>query len=171
MADDWRALLTEYAHATNLFERASRTLTRALVTSSVPRDEIEALVEAEAKARDAAALARLRLVNLWRATTSAEIDDGMAPLSSEALEIARQYNELDDQDRELITRLIHLAAASPRSVREDVSQRLIAPPKPKTQAELRGRVEAVIAYIDDLAREPGIAETPDGKDTSCDTSN
>ena len=152
MADDWRELLTEYEYAINLFERASRTLTRALVTSGVPRDEIEALVEAETRAREAAAAARLRLVNLWRASTDGQVNDWTRP-SLEVLEIASQFSELDDEDRELITRLIQLVATAPRSVQDEVGQRLTAPPKPATQSELRGRVETVIAYLEEGARE------------------
>ena len=153
MAGDWRTLLTEYECAIALFERASRTLTRALVTGSVPRGEIEALIDAETKARDATALARLRLVNLWRATTDRQVDDGSQPLSPEVVAVMSQLSELDDEDRVLITQLIHLVAAAPRSVQDEVGQRLAAPPKPMSQAELRGRLEAVIAYLDNPSRD------------------
>jgi hypothetical protein len=152
MSDDWRALLTEYEYAVDLLERASRTLTRALVTDSVPRDEIEALVDAEIAAREATASARLRLVNLWRATSS-QPNHGINPPSSHVLEVLQRFSELNDEDRKLITRLIHLVAAAPRNVHDEVGQRLTAPPKPTTQAELRGRVEAVIAYLDCGERE------------------
>jgi hypothetical protein len=144
---DWRALLNEYEYAVDLFERASRTLTRALITGSVPRDEIEILVDAEAKARDATGLARLHLVNLWRATAAGQLNDRIKPPSPEVLEIASQFSEFDDEDSVLIARLIQLVAAVPRSVQDEVGQKLTALPKPTTQAELRGRVEAVIAYI------------------------
>jgi hypothetical protein len=90
-----------------LFERASRTLSRALVTSSVPRDEIDALVDAETKARDATAFSA-PASNLWRASTDDQVNDGMKRPSPEVLEIARHFSELDDEDRGLITRLIHL---------------------------------------------------------------
>jgi len=150
VTDHWRALLEEYQYAVDLLERASRILTRALLTDGAPRDEIEALIEAEAKARDATASARLRLVNLWRATGGGHVNDGMKPLSAEVLEIASQCSELDDEDRVLIARLIQGVAAVSRSVQHEVRERLTAPPKPTTQAELRGRVEAVIAYLDSL---------------------
>ena len=155
MADerDWRELLTEYQYAITLFERASRTLTRALLTSGVPRDDIEALVEAEAKAREATASARMRLVDLWRATKDLQVSDWMKPLSPEVLEIARQFSELDEENSELIARLIQLVAAAPRSVHDEAGQRLMAPPQPTTAAEVRGRVEAVIAYIEGRALE------------------
>ena len=156
MADerDWRELLTEYQYAITLFERASRTLTRALLMSGAPRDDIEALVEAEAKAREATASARMRLVDLWRATADGQLSDWMKPLSPEVLEIAQQFSDLDEENGELIARLIQLVAAAPRSVHDEAGQRLMAPPQPTTQAELRGRVEAVIAYIEGRALEP-----------------
>ena len=153
MADNWRTLLAEYEYAVALLERASRTLTRALLTDGIPRDEIEALIEAETKARDATASARLRLVNLWRANAEAPVNDGMKPLSAEVLEIASQFSELDDEDRMLVARLIQGVAAVSQSVQDEVRERLTAPPKPTTQTELRGRVEAVIAYLDSLERE------------------
>jgi hypothetical protein len=153
VADDWRALLEEYQYAVDLVERASRTLTRALVTDGLPRDEIEALIAAETKARDATAAARLRLVNLWRATADGHVNDGKKPLSAEVLEIASQFSQLDDEDRVLIARLLRGVAAASQSVQEEVRERLTAPPKPATQAELRARVEAVIAYLDSLEQD------------------
>jgi hypothetical protein len=153
VADNWRRLLEEYEYAVDLLGRASRVLTRALLTDGAPRDEIEALIEAETKARDATASARLRLVNLWRASGDGHVNDGMKPLSAEVLEIASQCSELDDEDRVLVVRLIQGVAAVSRSVQDEVRERLTAPPKPTTQAELRGRVEAVIAYLDSLEHE------------------
>jgi hypothetical protein len=153
MAGDWRTLLSEYEYAVDLLERASRTLTRALVTDAVSREEIEALVDAEIKAREATASARLRLVDLWRATAHDQHNDGMEPLSPKVLEIASQLSELDDQDRVLVMRLIQLVAAAPRSVQDEVGQRLAAEPRPVTHDGLRGRVEAVIAYLGGSARE------------------
>jgi hypothetical protein len=153
MADNWRTLLAEYEYAVDLLASASRTLTRALLTDGIPREEIEALIEAETKARDATASARLRLVNLWRATANGSVTDGMKPLSAEVLEIASQFVDLDDEDRVLIARLIQGVAAASQSVQDEVRERLTAPPKPTTQAELRWRVEAVVAYLDSLERE------------------
>ena len=153
MAGSWRTLLNEYEYAVDLLERGSRTLTQALVTDGVSREEIEALVDAEITAREATASARMRLVNLWRATAQGERNEGMNPPSPKVLEIASQLSELDDEDRVLVTRLIQLVAAAPRSVQDEVGQRLAAEPKPVTQAALRGRVEAMIAYLDDSARE------------------
>jgi hypothetical protein len=153
MADNWRTLLEEYEYAVALLTRASRTLTRALLTGGIPHDQIEALIEAEIKARDAIASARLRLVNLWRATADGHVDDGIKPLSAEVLEIASQFSELDKDDRVLITQLIQAVAAASPSVLDEVRERLGAPPKPTTQAKLRGRVEAVIAYLDGRQRQ------------------
>ena len=150
VANNWRALLEHYQYAVDLLERASRTLTRALVSDGAPREEIEALIEAETKARDATASARLQLVNLWRATADGHGTDGMKLLSAEVLEIASGFSALDDQDRALIARLIQGAAATPRSVQDEVRERLTASPNPTTRAELRGRVETVIAYLDSL---------------------
>jgi hypothetical protein len=151
VAENWRTLLEHYQHAVDLLERASRTLTRALSTEGVPRDEIEDLVEAETKARDAAAAARLRLINLWRATARGHGNVGMKPPSAEVLEIASQFSELDDEDRVLIARLIERMAAASRSIQHEVREKLTANPSPATRAELRARVEAVIAYLDALA--------------------
>lgn len=150
MSDDWRTRLEEYQHAVLLLARASHTLTRALLTDGTPRDAIEALLEAETKARDATTSARLRLVDFWRATANRRVDDGMKPRSAEVLELASQFSELDDGDRVLIARLIELVAATSRSVQDEVRERLTAPPKPTTEEELRGRVEAVIAYLGSL---------------------
>jgi hypothetical protein len=141
--------LEDYQYAVDLLERASRTLTRALLADGAPRDEIEALIEAETKARDATASARTRLVNLWRATADGHVN-GMKPPSAEVLEIASQFSALDNEDRVLIARLIRRVAAAPRSVQDEVRERLTASPNPTTQAELRGRVEAVIAYLDSV---------------------
>ena len=74
----------------------------------------------------------------WRATK--------AP-SHELIEIASQFSDLTDQDREHLVRLIDLAAEATPTVQVEIRQRLTAPPKPATQAELRGRVEAAIAYV------------------------
>ena len=153
MVDNWRTLLEDYEYAVDLLERASRTLTRALLADRAPRDEIEALIEAEMKARDATASARLRLVNLWRATADGHANDGTKPLAAEVFEIASQFSELNDEDRVLIAQLIQGVAAASRSVQDEVRERLTASPKPTTQAELRGRVEAVIAYLDSLERD------------------
>jgi hypothetical protein len=153
VADDWRALLEEYQYAVDLVERASRTLTRALLTDGLPRDEIEALIEAETKARHATAAARLRLVNLWRATADGHVSERMKPPSAEVLEIASQFSRLDDEDRVLIARLLRGVAAASQSVQDKVRERLTAPPMPATQAELRARVEAVIAYLDSLEQD------------------
>lgn len=153
MADNWRTLLEQYQYGVDLLERASRTLTRALLTDAAPRDEIEALIEAETKARDATASARLQLVNLWRATADGRGNDGMKLLSTEVLEIASQFSALDDGDRALIARLIRGAAAASRSVQAEARERLTALPRPTTRAELGARVEAVIAYLDSLERQ------------------
>lgn len=150
MADDWRTLLEDYQYAVDLLEHASRTLTVALATDGASRDEIEALIEAETRARDATASARLRLVNLWRAAADRHVNGGTKPLSAEVLEIASQFSELDNEDRVLFARLIQGVAAASHSVQREVRERLTAPPKPTTQAELRGRVEAVLAYLDSL---------------------
>jgi hypothetical protein len=77
--------------------------------------------------------------------------------SPEVLEIASQFSEFDDEDSVLIARLIQLVAAVPRSVQDEVGQKLAALPRPTTQAELRGRVEAVIAYIYNASSESGFA--------------
>jgi hypothetical protein len=150
VADNWRTLLEYYEYAVDLLERASRTLTRALLTDGAPRDEIEALIEAETKARDATASARLQLVNLWRATADGRGTDDMKLLSAEVLEIASQFSALDAEDRALIARLIQGAAAASRSVQDEVRHRLTANPSPTTRAELRARVAAAIAYLDSL---------------------
>ena len=152
MTDDWRTRLEEYQYSVDLLARASRTLTRALLTDGTPRDEIEVLIEAETNARDATASARLRLVDLWRATANGHVEGEMKPLSAEVLEIASQCSDLDHEDRVLIARLIQVVAAASRSVQDEVRERLTAPPQPTTQTELRGRVEAVIAYVDSLER-------------------
>jgi hypothetical protein len=156
MADDWRGLLTEYEFAVDLFERASRTLTRAMMTSSIPRDQIEVLVNAEAKARDATTAVRLRLINLWRATADDKVND-VKSLSAEVLGIAMQFSELDEDDRVLVSRMIQLVAAAPPSVQDEIGQKLAAPRKPSTQAELRDRVEEAIAYLEERAHGPSKA--------------
>jgi hypothetical protein len=74
----------------------------------------------------------------------------MKPPSAEVLEIASQFSQLDDEDRVLIARLLRGVAAASQSVQDKVRERLTAPPMPATQAELRARVEAVIAYLDSL---------------------
>jgi hypothetical protein len=153
VADHWRTLLEQYQYGVDLLERASRTLTRALLTDGAPRDEIEALIEAETKARDATASARLRLVNLWRATADGRGNDGMKLLSAEVLQIASQFSALDDGDRALIARLIQGAAAASRTVQGEARERLTALPRPTTRAELGARFEAVIDYLDSRERD------------------
>ena len=67
---DWPQLLTEYQAAIEEFAQVSRALTAALMEGKSAADDIQALLARETSARDAVALTRMRLVNLWRDSQS-----------------------------------------------------------------------------------------------------
>jgi hypothetical protein len=64
----WPSLLTDYEAAIAEFERASVELTAALAHRVTSRREFDSLLVAEARAREAVIVRRMRLINLWRAT-------------------------------------------------------------------------------------------------------
>ena len=78
--EDWPALLAAYEAAIADFSAISRALTSALVDSKSGPDDVQALLAAEARAKDAVTLARMRLVNLWRASQG---DFELPPLPTE----------------------------------------------------------------------------------------
>ena len=77
---DWPALLTAYESALEEFERASKALTAALLQPGGPNGESRVLLAAEAMARDAVVLTRMRLMNAWR-DTDAQL--GVLPVSAQ----------------------------------------------------------------------------------------
>jgi len=146
-----RDLRHRYNAAYTAYQSCVQALTEVTMSGKRPSPELQAnearaLHElTESRARLLAALAETekdegaaRVARPWRATNSP---------SHELIEIASQFSELTDQDREHILTLIDLATEAPPTVQVEVRQRLTAPPKPVTQAELRGRVEAAIAYV------------------------
>ncbi len=76
----WPALLADYETAVQEFAQVSRALTAALVDGKSSPEDVQALLAAEARTRDAVALMRMRLVNQWR---SSQVDLGTLPLPSE----------------------------------------------------------------------------------------
>jgi hypothetical protein len=77
----------------------------------------------------------------------------MKPLTPEALEIVRMFSNLDDEDQELVARLIDFSAAARPSVRDEAGRMLKALPKDLTREALRASAEAVIAYLEQCGRE------------------
>ena len=160
MLPEWRMPITEatlrdlrhrYNAAYTAYQSCVQALTEVTMSGKRPSpdllaNEANALHElTESRGRLLAALAEAQkdegavsVAPPWRATK--------AP-SHELIEIASQFSDLTDQDREHLVRLIDLAAEATPTVQVEVRQRLTAPPKPATQAELRGRVEAAIAYV------------------------
>jgi hypothetical protein len=63
---DWRTLLTAYKSAVEDFDRVTAALTAAIADRSSDPSDFPALFAAEASARDAVILARIRLMNAWR---------------------------------------------------------------------------------------------------------
>ena len=63
---DWPALLEAYTAALERFERATSALTAALIDRDTSADDLPPLFAAEASARDAVVLARVRIMALWR---------------------------------------------------------------------------------------------------------
>ena len=65
---DWPILLllVEYKRALTMFEQASDALTGALVDRDTSVDDLPSLFAAEANARDAVVLSRMRIATLWR---------------------------------------------------------------------------------------------------------
>jgi len=149
------ATLRDLRHRYNAAYTAYQSCVQALteVTMSGKRPSPELLAN-EAKALHELTEARGKLL---AALPEAQQNDGAVSVarpwratkapSHELIEIESQFSDLTDQDREHIVRLIDLAAEAPPTVQVEVRQRLTAPPKPVTQAELRGRVEAAIAYV------------------------
>jgi hypothetical protein len=64
----WPALLGDYQATIAEFEGASAALMGALTERNATDDDLRRLLEAEERARDAVILARMRLINLWRAS-------------------------------------------------------------------------------------------------------
>jgi hypothetical protein len=70
---DWPALLTDYEAALEEFERVTKALTAAMLAPGGPNDDHHSLLAAEAAARDAVVLTRMRLMSAWRDSTSADV--------------------------------------------------------------------------------------------------
>ena len=68
MEDDpsWPDLLAGYKEALQVFERSSKALTAALIDRSTSPDDLSIRFAAEAAARDAVVLSRMRIASLWR---------------------------------------------------------------------------------------------------------
>ena len=69
-ADDseWPLLLADYQAAIATFESTSGALMAALTERNATDDNLRSLVVAEERARETVILARMRLINLWRAS-------------------------------------------------------------------------------------------------------
>jgi hypothetical protein len=70
---DWPALLTDYEAALEVFERVTKALTVAMLRPGGPNGDERALLAAEAAARDAVVMTRMRLMNAWRDATPADV--------------------------------------------------------------------------------------------------
>jgi hypothetical protein len=77
---DWPILLLllEYKRALTMFEKASNALTAALVDCDTSVDDFPPLFAAEASARDAVVLCRMRIVTLWR-RSQPDLDPLLSP--------------------------------------------------------------------------------------------
>jgi hypothetical protein len=71
---DWPTVLARYEAALEQFEQASKALTTALVDRGSGAEDFDALLAAEAVARDAVVLTRMRALNAWLASTSSDVD-------------------------------------------------------------------------------------------------